>query len=511
MYQAIQFGNYYPTLGELVNRGVPIFNNWWNTYIPEHRKELEQKIIHTYYFNQIGCETPERFIYYINSQLERIMPYYNQLYQSELIKIDPLLNHAIEVNGRNIENVVASVNTSDDKISKSVRDFVGLKDTTGHVNTDSKENKITDSAGQSRTQYNKDVVEHTDDVNVGDTVENQKTHSVEDMSDTQTRHVNGTTISDDTKDTDKTVTETPGQVTTKEMEWGQTEKGKKNVKGNVSADETGSKNWTETRDDDSTTDTTTHLDEHSSGSSEKDYADTPQIKLDVNNETGTAQVRKDYLTNVTWNNESSQHVADTTQKQVFKDDETKVHNEDTTNKKVTDNEEATDTTTEKGGKDTETTTLSGKNVTVTEQHEVGHGDVKNTSDENGTDKKNTVTDTTKDTTSHDTDNRDIDRTMNEIGTSTTNKEEHVTGQTTGNVESTNTSTEQARENAEVAQSSTESQEKKTEETRDEGTTNITKGFMNVSSSALLNAFRDTFINIDNMIIAELRDNFMMVY
>lgn len=107
-----------PTLRDLEKAGVQIFNDWWSTYIPEHRQTLERKIMHTYYFEEIGCETPDRFVHYLNTHLERIMPYYNQLYASELIKINPMLNHSIEVNGRSIENLLKKANTTDDKFAK---------------------------------------------------------------------------------------------------------------------------------------------------------------------------------------------------------------------------------------------------------------------------------------------------------------------------------------------------------------------------------------------------------
>ncbi len=57
-----------------------------------YRNVLNRKIINEYYFREIGQETPARFAHYMNHTLNMIMPYYNQLYQSELLKIDPLLS-----------------------------------------------------------------------------------------------------------------------------------------------------------------------------------------------------------------------------------------------------------------------------------------------------------------------------------------------------------------------------------------------------------------------------------
>lgn len=511
MYQAITFNNYSPTLGDLEKAGVEIFNDWWETYIPEHRETLIRKILHTYHFYQIGSETPERFVYNLNAQLERIMPYYNQLYKSELIKIDPMLNHAIQSNGRNIENILTKANTTDDKFSKSIRDFVGMTDKASDGQTDTENKNTRDTVGESTTNYNKEIIEHTDDFNVEDKAEKEHTTTAEKMVDSVTETGTEITHVDETHNMTKDVTENPGQVTTKTMDWGQTETGTKKLVGNTVSDGSGTKNWTETRDDDSTTDTDTNLVESTSGHSQKDYADTPQVRLDNSGEDGNSAVRRDYLTNVTWVDESSQHKADTTQHQVFKDDEIRTHDEDTTDKKTTDNTENTETNNAKGGTDTETSKLSGVNTTNTVQKDTGTSDTDKSINKSTNDIRNTDTTKDRDLTMHGTDDRDIDKTTNETGSSSTNTVENMTETSSGNVKEHSNEKEQVHENANVSQTSAANQEKKTEETKDAGSTNITSGFMNVSSSALLNAFRDTFLNIDNMIIEELRDNFMMIY
>lgn len=56
-----------------------------------YRSALNIKIIKHYYFQEIGFETAERFVFEINRKMGEIMPYYNQLYLS-LIDINPLIN-----------------------------------------------------------------------------------------------------------------------------------------------------------------------------------------------------------------------------------------------------------------------------------------------------------------------------------------------------------------------------------------------------------------------------------
>ncbi|MGL4571592.1 MAG: hypothetical protein ACRCVJ_11060 [Clostridium sp.] len=57
-------------------------------------ENFEKKFIQTYFFNEINCETVARWKYMVKSKLDNILPYYKQLYESELRakEIDFLLN-----------------------------------------------------------------------------------------------------------------------------------------------------------------------------------------------------------------------------------------------------------------------------------------------------------------------------------------------------------------------------------------------------------------------------------
>lgn len=58
----------------------------------EYRAELCKKILRHYYTREICCETVGRWKLFLNDKMKNIMPYYNQLYQSELLKIQPLVS-----------------------------------------------------------------------------------------------------------------------------------------------------------------------------------------------------------------------------------------------------------------------------------------------------------------------------------------------------------------------------------------------------------------------------------
>lgn len=63
----------------------PIFDN-------NYKEELELKIIRHYYMREIGAETFGLWQLYLCDKMNEIMPYYNQLYTSTLLKLEPLIN-----------------------------------------------------------------------------------------------------------------------------------------------------------------------------------------------------------------------------------------------------------------------------------------------------------------------------------------------------------------------------------------------------------------------------------
>lgn len=58
----------------------------------DYRPELCKKILRHYYTREICCETVGRWKLFLSDKMKNIMPYYNQLYQSELLKIQPLVS-----------------------------------------------------------------------------------------------------------------------------------------------------------------------------------------------------------------------------------------------------------------------------------------------------------------------------------------------------------------------------------------------------------------------------------
>lgn len=71
---------YTTQLRSAIDGGVTIFDFDYPIFDSTYKTVLEQKIIDYYYFREIGLETVTQFKHFLKSKMNRIMPYYNQLY-----------------------------------------------------------------------------------------------------------------------------------------------------------------------------------------------------------------------------------------------------------------------------------------------------------------------------------------------------------------------------------------------------------------------------------------------
>lgn len=67
-----------------------IFNFDYPIFDASYRSVLETKILKHFYTREICAETVGRWKLFLDSKMNEIMPYYNQLYNSELIKFNPM-------------------------------------------------------------------------------------------------------------------------------------------------------------------------------------------------------------------------------------------------------------------------------------------------------------------------------------------------------------------------------------------------------------------------------------
>lgn len=66
-----------------------IFTTQCSFFDPAYKAVLCKKILKHYYLREIAAETVGIWLLWMNTKLEEIMPYYNQLYESALLEFDP--------------------------------------------------------------------------------------------------------------------------------------------------------------------------------------------------------------------------------------------------------------------------------------------------------------------------------------------------------------------------------------------------------------------------------------
>ena len=91
-----------------------VFDFDYNFYSDEAKQDFEEKFINRYMFDEIGFETVARFKHYLKEKLNRIAPYYKQLYQTELRCMEDDIDFMLNKDLRETETIKGS-NTSNSK------------------------------------------------------------------------------------------------------------------------------------------------------------------------------------------------------------------------------------------------------------------------------------------------------------------------------------------------------------------------------------------------------------
>lgn len=80
----------YLGVNDVINTALPkVFNFEFPIFDEAYRPILEKKILKHYYTREIGLETVGLWKLFLDTKLNEIMPFYNQLYKSELLEFNP--------------------------------------------------------------------------------------------------------------------------------------------------------------------------------------------------------------------------------------------------------------------------------------------------------------------------------------------------------------------------------------------------------------------------------------
>lgn len=176
---------------DLVFENYPIFDE-------SYRHRLNVKIMEHFLFDETNVTPYGRWMYMINRKMCEIMPYYNQLYESELLVFDPLGDTNLT------ESIIRDLETDTKTNVDRSQDIENTRNTTGSRSTDSQvtssanENTLNESESESwnaETPYNRNTAKNNANEVSGEKSENDV---VSNMSGTQSE-VSGT-------DTDETST-----------------------------------------------------------------------------------------------------------------------------------------------------------------------------------------------------------------------------------------------------------------------------------------------------------------
>ena len=131
----------------IANSWSKIFTSKVAFFDEAYRSVLCQKILKHYYLREIGAETVGIWMLWMNTRLEEIMPYYNQLYESAKIEFDPMHDvdltrkHERNVDGTSKEDGTRTDNTTGKRTLTGDRDTDSTGSSTRNTTSGSDETK----------------------------------------------------------------------------------------------------------------------------------------------------------------------------------------------------------------------------------------------------------------------------------------------------------------------------------------------------------------------------------
>lgn len=131
--------------GKLFDFHYPFFDE-------SYRKQFETNIINEFYMREIGFETEELFKMRLRNWLMKNMGYYNKLFESELIKYNPLTNSEMNV----------THTKENDKEQQDLRNVDQSSNTHGTGNTESEQVGNVDSQQKSNVDNKQETKRDTD-------------------------------------------------------------------------------------------------------------------------------------------------------------------------------------------------------------------------------------------------------------------------------------------------------------------------------------------------------------
>jgi hypothetical protein len=143
---------------ELFDFDYPIEDVTW-------KDELEAAIIDYFFFHEIGQETIDRFKQRFSTRLKLIMPYYNELFRSQMMVVDPLLTHALEETLEDDSSINSTVNSASGAVYTEYPEHTTMVD---NIPSNRSEGNSTNTQGTTTSHDYKKVIQGMSGVNINE-------------------------------------------------------------------------------------------------------------------------------------------------------------------------------------------------------------------------------------------------------------------------------------------------------------------------------------------------------
>lgn len=118
----------YRSVNDILNKAAPlVFDFDFPIFDESYRSVLEKKILKHFYTREIGLETVGLWKLKLDTKMNEIMPFYNQLYKSELLEFNPLYDVDLTTTHTGTRNETENLAGTDTK----TRTESGNKNSTG--------------------------------------------------------------------------------------------------------------------------------------------------------------------------------------------------------------------------------------------------------------------------------------------------------------------------------------------------------------------------------------------
>lgn len=161
----------YLSINKIITEAMPkVFDFEFPIFDEDYRPVLERKILKHYYTREICAETVGLWKHFLDIRMNEIMPYYNKLYESELLQFNPLRDTDLtkdhtgsgaKATAGQVTDSETNSNSRTDNLTRT-DDFTrtdNLTETTGNTRTDNLSRVTQDSGteGESGSDVNKNT------------------------------------------------------------------------------------------------------------------------------------------------------------------------------------------------------------------------------------------------------------------------------------------------------------------------------------------------------------------